>query len=288
MIPMPREHTDTLPALGRKVVAIAPAPKPHVHQWLAVPDSKIHSRCAECGAVTLTEIVTPKAASGLATLINAQAMGPLPTWVEVDPAVSGSDKSSVFGWVRATDFTKQFRGLYLNQEVALREPPANKTATEVMMKARASERRLAAWAEIGEAFAKSQVPEIKDSALVAAVRDFFAGSADRTRAMAHARSVLDEMGCKKTVEVPQHRRAEFLETLTTGPQRHYTSVTAPDGKVRMVETDAEGWIKNDGAQPVADGVRVEVMSNGGCDRDRDYACAYYWGLDDAISHWRPA
>lgn len=269
MIPTPYEHTDTLLALGRKVVAIAPAPKPHVHQWLAVPDSKIHSRCAECGAVTLTEIVAPKPAAftfipndGLTQMLKE-------IWAAVD-AAAGVDSAFL---VRAPE----------------QASPAGKTATEVMMKALASERRLVAWAEIGEAFAKifakPQAPEITNSQLTAAVHEFLAGSADRTLAKAHARSVLDRMGCKKMFEVPQHRRAEFLKALTTGPTKHYTSIAGRDGKVRMVETDAEGWIKNDGTQPVADDVRVDVQTgmNGGYMTFA--ASTFAW---QNVTHWRPA
>lgn len=42
-----------------KPVPAAPKP-PCKHQWLAMPDSKTHSRCADCGTVTLTEMVASK------------------------------------------------------------------------------------------------------------------------------------------------------------------------------------------------------------------------------------
>ncbi len=248
---LPAKFQTHLPySLGEKVVAIAPAPKPHVHQWVSVPDSKIHSRCAECGTVTLTEIVAPKVmayaptAGGQAMLdlvadINgriAQAMGMIPQWVGVDPAAPGSDR---------TVFSEHFLGKPYSFVDLLRTPeqapPTNKTgaefrmkiqaldaelrAGEAAMKARASERRLAAWADIGEAFCK--------------------------------------------------------------PAKHYTSITAPDGRVRMVETDAEGWIKNDGTQPVAGQQRVQVRANG-CERPADKAFNYLWQNDHIVTHWRPA
>jgi hypothetical protein len=53
---------DHLP-LGapERLKAVPAAPKPPCkHQWLAMPDSKTHSRCADCGTVTLTEMVAPK------------------------------------------------------------------------------------------------------------------------------------------------------------------------------------------------------------------------------------
>lgn len=245
-------QTPTPAPLGAKVVAIAPAPKPHVHQWVSVPDSKIHSRCAECGTVTLTEIVAPKVvayaptAGGQAMLdrvaeINgqiAQAMGMLPTWIGVDPAVPGSDR---------TVFSEHFMA---------KPAPA---------------------------------PAISDSDLLRETVAFLDGSDDRRLAGAHARSVLAEMGFKKTINIPQHRRAEFLKALTTWPQeptKHYTSITAPDGKVRMVETDTEGWIKSDGTQPVADDVRVEVRFDGTDHHNLTYtAKTFVWRLP---THWRPA
>ena len=64
MMPLPpsMRAEDHLP-LGAperlKVVPAAPKP-PCKHQWLAMPDSKTHSRCADCGTVTLTEMVAPK------------------------------------------------------------------------------------------------------------------------------------------------------------------------------------------------------------------------------------
>lgn len=215
-------QTPTPAALGAKVVAMPAAPKPHVHQWVSVPDSKIHSRCAECGTVTLTEIVAPK------MVAFADAMQAM---------IMASQKPTF-------------------AELCTTPAPA---------------------------------PEISNSALTAAARDFLNGSADHARAISHARSVLDEMGFKKVIDLPQHRRDEFLTALTTWPQeptRHYTSVTAPDGRVRMVETDAEGWIKNDGTQPVADDVRVEVRF-----ADTEYANmtydakAFVWR---AVTHWRLA
>lgn len=233
-------QTPTPAALGAKVVAIAPAPKPHVHQWVSVPDSKIHSRCAECGTVTLTEIVAPKViayapTAGDQAMLDRMAETNGSTWIAVDPAAPGSDR---------TVFSKHFMA---------KPAPAD---------------------------------EISNSALTATVRDFLNGSADHARAISHARSVLDEMGFKKAIDLPQHRRAEFLKALTTWPQRHYTSITTPDGTVRMVETDAEGWIKNDGTQPVADDVRVEVRVH---DRDRpaDMAVNFHWGHPN-FTHWRPA
>lgn len=36
--------------------------------WVPVPDSKVHSRCASCGAVTLTELVNPVPAAKLTPL----------------------------------------------------------------------------------------------------------------------------------------------------------------------------------------------------------------------------
>ncbi len=51
---------DPLPAIGKPKAVAAAAPVSAAkceHQWVPVPDSKIHSRCAACGAVTLTEIV---------------------------------------------------------------------------------------------------------------------------------------------------------------------------------------------------------------------------------------
>jgi len=74
-------QTPTPAALGAKVVAITPAPAPHVHQWMAVPDSKVHSRCAGCGAVTLTEAVAPR-------------------MIGFDLAVPSADLTSVFTWAR--------------------------------------------------------------------------------------------------------------------------------------------------------------------------------------------
>ena len=53
----PQFQTPLTHALGEKITTITPAPKPHVHQWVPVPDSKVHCRCADCGAVTLTEAV---------------------------------------------------------------------------------------------------------------------------------------------------------------------------------------------------------------------------------------
>lgn len=244
-------QTPTPAPLGAKVVAIAPAPKPHVHQWVSVPDSKIHSRCAECGTVTLTEIVAPKV-------------------VAYDPRTFVSNG--------VADALRYAVG-------ALFAAPANKTGAEFRMKLQALDAELRA----GEAAMKARAPapEISDSALTAAVHDFLAGSADRTLAKTHARSVLDEMGYKNGCAIPQHRRAEFLKALTTRPQepaKHYTSITAPDGRVRMVETDAEGWIKNDGTQPVADAVRVEVRVH---DRDRpaDMAVNFHWGHPN-FTHYR--
>lgn len=64
MMPLPpsMRAEDHLP-LGAperlKVVPAAPQPS-CAHQWLAMPDSKTHSRCAYCGTVTLTEMVAPK------------------------------------------------------------------------------------------------------------------------------------------------------------------------------------------------------------------------------------
>jgi hypothetical protein len=53
---------DHLPLGAPERLKAAPAaPKPPCkHQWLAMPDSKTHSRCADCGTVTLTEMVAPK------------------------------------------------------------------------------------------------------------------------------------------------------------------------------------------------------------------------------------
>lgn len=246
-------RTPAPETLGCKITAMPPAPKPHVHQWLAVPDSKIHSRCAECGTVTLTEIVAPKV-------------------VAYDPRTFVSNG--------VADALRYAVG-------ALFAAPANKTGAEFRMKLQALDAELRA----GEAAMKARAPapEISDSALTAAVHDFLAGSADRTLAKTHARSVLDEMGYKNGCAIPQHRRAEFLKALTTRPQepaKHYTSITAPDGKVRMVETDAEGWIKNDGTQPVADDARVEVRANS-VDRPAMAAHMFGWG-SYTLTHWRPA
>jgi hypothetical protein len=80
MLLPPQFQTPAPDALGAKVVAMPAPPKPpHEHQWLAVPDSKIHSRCAECGTVTLTEIVAPKVsfASALQTMVMTS---PKPTF----------------------------------------------------------------------------------------------------------------------------------------------------------------------------------------------------------------
>jgi hypothetical protein len=80
----PQFQTPLTHALGAKVVAITPAPKPHVHQWVPVPDSKVHCRCADCGAVTLTEAVNtvPPAAVAPAT----------PYWAPV-PGMPGMRKA---------------------------------------------------------------------------------------------------------------------------------------------------------------------------------------------------
>ena len=180
-------QTSTPAPLGAKVVAIAPAPKPHVHQWLAVPDSKIHSRCAECGTVTLTEIVAPKVSFCPDTgHVAARLAAGAGQWVVgVDPAAPGSDR---------TVFSEHFLGKPYSFVDLLRAP--------------------------------GQAPAL----------------------------------------------------------RHYTSITAPDGKVRMVETDAEGWIKNDGTRPVADDVRVEVQTDmGNCMTFN--ARTFVW---ECISRWRPA
>lgn len=64
MMPLPpsMRAEDHLP-LGapERLKAVPAAPKPPCkHQWLAMPDSKTHSRCADCGTVTLTEMVAPK------------------------------------------------------------------------------------------------------------------------------------------------------------------------------------------------------------------------------------
>lgn len=303
-------QTPTPAPLGAKVVAIAPAPKPHVHQWVSVPDSKIHSRCAECGTVTLTEIVAPKVmayaptAGGQAMLdlvadINgqiAQAMGMIPQWVGVDPAAPGSDR---------TAFSEHFLGKPYSFVDLLRAPEqANKTGAEFRMKLQALDAELRAGEaalkvrepKFREADAKlrTPAPEISDSDLWRETVAFLDGSDDRRLAGAHARSVLAEMGFKKTINIPQHRRAEFLKALTTWPQepaKHYTSIITLDGRVRMVETDAEGWIKNDGTQPVASGVKVECRLRAAQSKGVAPADEWRWrdtGTEWSITHWRPA
>jgi hypothetical protein len=94
MLLPPQFQTPAPDALGAKVVVMPAPPKPpHVHQWLAVPDSKIHSRCAECGTVTLTEIVNPR-----------------PTLLGFDPAAPGGD-TTVF------NFAPTARGAELLRDV---------------------------------------------------------------------------------------------------------------------------------------------------------------------------
>lgn len=64
MMPLPPSMRleDYLPLGAPERLKAAPAaPKPPCkRQWLAMPDSKTHSRCADCGTVTLTEMVAPK------------------------------------------------------------------------------------------------------------------------------------------------------------------------------------------------------------------------------------
>lgn len=240
-------QTPTPAPLGAKIVAITPAPKPHVHQWLAVPDSKIHSRCAECGTVTLTEIVAPMVsfcpdASHVAARLAAGAG----QWVVgFDPASPDGDCSAVSVFAATANGARFLKSLSI-----------------------------------------APAPEIGDSDLLRETIAFLDGSDDRRLAGAHARSVLAEMGYKKTINIPQHRRAEFLKALTTWPAKHYATITAPDGKVRMVETDAEGWIKNDGTQPALG--PLEVRFTGG---ETATGLSWYWPIFEGkvcITHWRPA
>ena len=55
-----------------------------------------------------------------------------------------------------------------------------------------------------------------------------------------------------------------------------------------INAAAQGWIENDGAQPVADDIRVDVRWGGGySDTAGVEARHWYWG-DDDLTHWRPS
>ena len=105
MMPLPpsMRAEDHLP-LGAperlKVVPAAPKP-PCKHQWLAMPDSKTHSRCAECGTVTLTEMVAPKPPPAPVPSAQCQEEDDDALGVCIKPVTIGFDLASSFPAVRS-------------------------------------------------------------------------------------------------------------------------------------------------------------------------------------------
>ena len=238
-------QTTTPAALGAKVVAMPPAPKPHVHQWVSVPDSKIHSRCAECGTVTLTEIVAPKVSfCPDDTHVAARLTAGAGQWVVgFDPASPDGGCSAVSVFAATAGGARFLEGINI-------------------------------------------APTLEDA--LQAARDFFAKGGEK----AAVGKILASFGSDCVAHLDNAYFGRFIERVKALTAKHYTSITAPDGKVRMVETDAEGWIKNDGTQPVADDVRVLCKyANGvhGCLSLR--AGSREWADSkraNPITHWRLA
>lgn len=71
-------RAEDLKPLGPPVRPAAAVAGPCQHQWVPVPDSKVHSRCANCGVVTLTEMVHVPPAPKPAPAPQALAVWPLP------------------------------------------------------------------------------------------------------------------------------------------------------------------------------------------------------------------
>jgi hypothetical protein len=265
---LPPQFQTTLPGLGAKVVAIAPAPAPHAHQWVPVPDSKIHSRCAECGSVTLTEIVAPKPAFASTTACDDQFRpfafipneGLTELWqsvmAQIDKAVSvgsiyayappsffpvggstGVDLASVGAaeYTAITDPRKVVRAPAPRYYQSITTPVGLVTMVETD-------------AEGWVAYPGSGQPVSDDTEVE--IR-FYDGSEDQYR-------------------------ASFA----------FTGDTAAIIRWRLARAEDGGWIENTGVQPVGDRDRVEVRVNGR-ERPADKAINFNWG-HPTFTHWRLA